>query len=55
MGLLRCARTISPALDDFDEIGSSNTKSSVESNGKTFTGGAVGLGVGLGIGFRGIG
>jgi hypothetical protein len=36
-------------------MGSSNIKSSVESKGKTLTGGAVGLGDGLGMGFRGIG
>jgi hypothetical protein len=36
-------------------MGSSNTKSNVESKGKAFVGGAVGLGDGFGMGLRGIG
>src|SRR5579862_2891219 len=52
----RCARTIVPPLDDFDEIGSSKTNSSVESNGRTFPGGGADSdGVGFGMGVGGIG
>ena len=36
-------------------MGSSNTKSNVESKGKALAGGAVGLGDGFGMGFKGIG
>ena len=56
IALLRCARTSCPALEAFDEIGSSSTKSNVESKGKTFPGGgAVGLGVAFGMGVGGMG
>src|SRR5579863_10078761 len=38
--LFRCTLTIWPACDDFDEIGSSVTKSRPESKGKTLPDGA---------------
>src|ERR1700729_3216550 len=56
MSALRWARTIWPAFEPFDEIGSSSTNSSVESYGKTLpAAGTDGLGVAFGMGVGGIG
>lgn len=56
IAFLRCARISAPFFEAFDEIGSSSTKSNIESNGSAFPGGgADGIAVRFGIGVGGNG
>jgi hypothetical protein len=56
IAVLRCVRIVCPALELFDEMGSSITKSSVESNGRIpLDGTGDGLADETGMGVGGVG